>query len=39
MNLLNAAYDGDVKSVDYALDTGVPVDIVIPVRGLRAEPK
>ena len=34
MNLLNAAYDGDVGSVHLSLDTEVPVDIAMPVSGL-----
>ena len=32
MDLVNAAYDGDIKSLNCALDANVPVDIVTPVR-------
>ena len=32
MDLLNAAYDGDIKSLDCALGAGVPVDCRISVR-------
>ena len=31
MCLLSAAYDGDIKSLDYALGAGVPVDCQIIV--------
>ena len=31
IGLLNAAYDGDTKSLDYALGAGVPVDCRIHV--------
>ena len=34
MDLLNAAYDGDIKSLNCALDGEVPVDFVTPVRDL-----
>ena len=32
MRLLEAAYDGDVEGVSGALETGVPVDVALPVR-------
>ena len=32
IGLLNAAWDGDIMSLDYALGAGVPVDCRIIVR-------
>ena len=32
MRLLEAAVDGDVEGVSGALETGVPVDVALPVR-------
>ena len=32
IGLFNAAYDGDIKSLDCALGDGVPVDCRITVR-------
>ena len=32
MDLLNAAYDGDIQSLNCALDAKVPVDVVTQVR-------
>ena len=32
MRLLEAAADGDVEGVSCALETGVPVDVALPVR-------
>ena len=34
MGLFNAAYDGDVESLNCALETQVPADFVSPVRHL-----
>ena len=42
MDLVNAAYDGDIQSLSCALDAKVPVDVVTQVRdssSLRTECK